>query len=114
LLAPVCLIGIQVTDDASPGQADPLAREAVEFTRQFLKRGEVLLRFDRRKLDDDDHVRAYVSVQRELLNEELVRRGLAKAQHQRGDSASIARRIRQAEEEARAANRGRWAENAGP
>ena len=35
-----------------------------------------------------------------MLNEELVRRGLATADHHRGDSASLARRIRRAEAEA--------------
>ena len=105
----VRLVGINAPESVAPDQpVEPYGAEAAEFTRQFLSGGQVRLRFDRRKLDKYDRFLAYVFVGDVMLNEELVRCGLAWADHYPGDSASMARRIRKAEQQAREAQRGIW------
>jgi micrococcal nuclease len=79
---------------------EPWAREAAEFTSQFVSAGVVRLRFDKRRLDRYDRYLAYVFVADKMLNEELVRAGLARLSPFPGDSESMARRLRVAEQEA--------------
>lgn len=111
----VRLIGVRLPETDTAGRpAETRAGEARKFTEDFLSGGEARLRFDRYKLDPDDRWRAYVFVRDVMLNEELVRCGLAPAARAPGDAASPARRIKQAEAEARWAHLGRWAEPPGP
>jgi micrococcal nuclease len=105
----VRLIGIDAPESVKPDHpVEPFGPEAAEFARQFVSQGPARLRFDRRKLDKYGRVLAYVYVGDVMLNEELVRRGLARAVHYPGDSDSLARRIRAAEQEARASRLGIW------
>ena len=105
----VRLIGIDAPESVKPDHpVEPFGPEAAEFAREFVSQGPARLRFDRRKLDKYGRLLAYVYVGDVMLNEELVRRGLARAVHYPGDSESLARRIRAAEQEARAARRGIW------
>jgi endonuclease YncB( thermonuclease family) len=100
----VRLIGVGPPDTgAAAPSADTWSQEACDCTRDLLPTGSaVRLRFDRVKLDDDGRWRAYVFVRGKMrdeelmLNEELVRRGLARAAREPGDSASLARRIAKA------------------
>jgi micrococcal nuclease len=66
------------------------------------------LRLDRRRKDRYDRFLAYVYVEDQMLNEELVRAGLARVSVYPGDSPQIAKRLREAEQEAQKANRGIW------
>jgi micrococcal nuclease len=103
------LLGIDCPESVKPDHpVEPWAHEAAEFTRQFVSGGAVRLRFDKRRLDRYDRYLAYVSVADKMLNEELVRAGLAKVSVFPGDSESMARRMRVAAEEARRAKRGVW------
>ena len=111
----VRLIGIDAPESVTPDHpVEPFGPEAADFARQFLAGGEAILRFDHNKLDQYDRWRAYVFVDDVMLNEELVRWGLAEADYYRGDSASLARRIQKAEAEAQAASRGLWKERQAP
>jgi micrococcal nuclease len=84
--------------------------EATEFTKQFVARagGRVRLEYDRERVDRYGRTLAYVYVGDEMLNEELIRHGLATAQTQYNYSRVMKDRFRRAEEEAKAAGRGRW------
>jgi micrococcal nuclease len=109
----VRLIGIDAPESVQPNHpVEYLGPEAADFAREFLSSGTAYLRFDRRRLDQYGRLLAYVfrdQTMQAMLNEELVRAGLARADHYRGDSQSMALRIRKAQEEAQAARRGVWA-----
>jgi len=66
------------------------------------------MRFDKRRLDQYDRYLAYVFVDERMLNEELVRAGLALVSTFPGDSDSMTRRLRAAESEAKEQARGLW------
>lgn len=109
--ARVRLLGIDTPETVKPNHPiEPWGPEAAAFTRDFLAGGRAELRLDRRRKDRYDRFLAYVYVEDRMLNEELVRAGLARASHYPGDSPQIARRLRQAEEAARQARRGLWSE----
>jgi len=103
------LLGIDCPESVKPNHpVEPWGREAAEFTRQYVSGGAVRLRFDKRRLDKYDRYLAYVFVADRMLNEELVRAGMAYVLVYPGDSESMARRLRAAEQEARQAQRGIW------
>lgn len=85
---------------------------AVQFIREQLAPGEVTLGLDKRRLDPADNLWVYIYVQRQLLNEELLRAGLARWQPYPADSSPLAKRLQQAQAEARREGRGIWAINA--
>lgn len=91
-----------------PG-ADVLRTQATEFTERFLSKHAVRLQFDKRRIDEEGRYLAYVFVDSQLLNEALVRAGLACVVTRPGDSLSMARRLQAAEQNAREAKRGIWA-----
>lgn len=105
------LLGIDCPESVKPNHpVEPWAREAADFTKQFVSGGSVRLRFDKRRLDRYDRYLAYAFVADKMLNEELLRAGLADVLIFPGDSESLARRLRVAEEDAKAARRGMWTE----
>jgi micrococcal nuclease len=105
----VRLIGVDAPEVARGDEpAEPYAAEATEFTRGFLSGNRVCLQFGPRRLDQYHRVLAYVFVDGAMLNEEIVRQGLAREDHFTGDNLSIARRIRKAQLEAKQAKRGLW------
>ncbi len=109
LQAYVRLIGIDTPETVKPDHPiEPWGPEATEFTRRFLASGRLELRMDKRRKDRYDRFLAYVYVDGRMLNEELVRAGLARVSHYPGDSPRIARQLQEAEEEARRARRGIW------
>ncbi len=82
--------------------------EASEFTKNFVAGGRVRLRFDKERMDKYGRFLAYVSVGDRMLNEELLREGLARHTPQYRYSQSMKNRFRKAEEEARIHRRGMW------
>ena len=107
----VRLLGTDTPEPVKPNQpVERWQKEATEFTTRFLSGGKMRLRFDKQRKDDDDRLLAYVYVDDRLLNEELVRAGLARVSTYPGNSLSIARRLRDAQYEARNAKRGVWSE----
>ena len=87
-----------------------LTEEGRQFTSEFLRRGVPSLELDRRRLDNSGHFLAYVFADGRLLNEELIRAGLAQADLYPGDNQTMHRNLVKAEREARQAERGIWAE----
>jgi micrococcal nuclease len=105
----VRLLGIDCPEVAHAGRgAEPWGPEATAFTERFLSGRALRLRFDKRRIDPYGRYLAYVFVDEELLNRALVEAGLARVLTYPGDSLSIARRLRQAEQEARDHGRGIW------
>ena len=107
--ARIRLIGADTPETVKPNwPVEPWGPEATEFTKEFVADGEVWLRFDRERQDRYGRFLAYVWVGDRMLNEELIRAGLAKAEMGFRYSSSMKTRFRQAEQEARADQRGIW------
>ena len=105
----VRLLGIDCPESVKPGHPiEPWALDSSRFTRDFVSGNLVRLRFDKRRIDKYHRRLAYVFVGEQMLNEELLRAGLARVMVFPGDSESIARRLRAAQAEARANARGIW------
>jgi micrococcal nuclease len=103
------LLGIDCPESVKPDHpVEPWGPESAAFTRDFVAGDRVQLRFDRRRIDRYQRYLAYAYVGDRMLNEALVRAGLARVSVFPGDSASMTRRLRKAEEEAREAKRGIW------
>ena len=110
----VRLIGADTPETVKPDW--PVERwgpEASQFTKEFLAEGEVRLEFDGPPRDKYGRILAYVWVGRRMLNEELLRAGLARAELQYPYSAAMKARFRRAEAEARATGRGIWSAGRG-
>jgi len=105
----VRLIGADTPETVRPNHpVEPWGPEATEFTERFVARGEVRLQFDGRRQDKYDRFLAHVWVDGRMLEEELLRAGLARAETNYSYSAEAKDRFRAAEAEARAAGRGIW------
>ncbi len=89
---------------------EPFADEATQFTKDFVAKGEIRLRFDQERIDRFGRHLAYVNRGDVSLNEELVRAGLAKAKPHYNFASSFKRTLLAAQDEARAARRGIWAD----
>jgi micrococcal nuclease len=117
--ARVRLIGIDTPETKfstrGGGDDQPLALDAKAFVERTVSRGIVRLEFDKERVDKYGRFLAYVwyldrNLDEELLlNEELVRAGLARARLGYAYSDRMKRRFRAAELEARDARRGIWA-----
>ena len=103
LEAPLQLLGVK---------SSGLAEEGKQFTAAFLRSGTPSLDLDRRRLDNAGHFLAYVYVDGRLLNEELIRAGLAQADLYPGDNQTMHRNFVKAEKEAKKAGRGIWEKRA--
>ena len=105
----VRLIGVDTPETVKRNHpVEPFGPEATQFTRGFLAGGEARLQFDRERLDVYGRTLAYVWVDDKMLNEELLRAGLARYEPQFHYSDTMKRRFRKAEGAARAAGRGIW------
>ena len=103
------LLGIDCPESVKPNHpVEPWGPEAAEFATQFIADRSVRLQFDRRRVDFYGRYLAYVFVDEQMLNEELVREGLARVSTFPGDSLTMTRRLRAAEDEARQNVRGIW------
>jgi len=107
----VRLIGADTPETVDPRRpVQPWGREATQFTKHFLAAKEVRLEFDGDRHDKYGRLLAYVWVDDRMLNEELIRAGLAKARTSFNYSRAMKTRFRRAEDEARAAGRAIWSE----
>jgi micrococcal nuclease len=117
--ARVRLIGIDAPETQasrrSDGKDQPLAREARQFAEQAVEGRDVRLQLDKERIDKYGRFLAYVwyvdrgSGDELMLNEELIRAGLARALLRYSYSERMKRRFRAAEQEAREAGSGIWA-----
>jgi micrococcal nuclease len=92
---------------------EPFARAALEENRRLVEGRPVRLRFDVERRDRFGRLLAYVYLGDLLVNEQLVREGLARARRY-GRNTALAVRLEAAEREARTARRGLWAEAKAP
>ncbi|MFV2065855.1 MAG: thermonuclease family protein [Pirellulales bacterium] len=107
--ARVRLQGVDTPETVKPAHpVEAWGPEATAFTRRFVSGGYVRLEFDRERLDRHGRFLAYVWVDRRMLNEELVRAGLARAEPRYRYSDAMKRRFLRAEAEAKVAGRGIW------
>jgi micrococcal nuclease len=107
--ARVRLLGADSPETKHPAMPpQPWGAEATEFTRAFIGSEPVRLAFDRERKDRYGRFLAYVYVGERMLNEELLRAGLARTLLQYPYAAAMKRRFKAAEDEAKAAKRGLW------
>lgn len=114
--ARVRLQGIDTPETVRPNHpVEAWGPEASEFSRQFVDDAhhEVRLTFGAERLDDYGRFLAFVWHGERLLNEELVRAGLARARLGYRYSGTMKRRLAAAEDEARSAGRGIWSDAIG-
>ena len=105
------LIGVDTPETVRPEwPVEPWGPEASRFTREFIGDGQVRLQFDRERLDKHGRYLAYVWVGDRMLNEELVRSGLARFKGYFNYSETMKSRFRRAQNEAHAQRRGMWSE----
>lgn len=107
--ARVRLIGADTPEAFVPdGRPEPFSRQATRFTEQFIADGggEVQLEFDGPRKDRYDRFLATVWVGDRMLNEELLRAGLARLRSEFPFSPPLKARLRRAQEKAEAAGRG--------
>jgi micrococcal nuclease len=92
---------------------EPWGPEASAFTKNFVAnaRQRVRLTFDLERVDRHDRFLAFVWNGDVMLNEELVRAGLARARTDFRYSSSMKRRLVAAEKEARTAQLGIWSDD---
>lgn len=105
----VRLIGVDTPETVKHNcPVQPWGPEATQFTKNFVADGEVRLEYDGDTRDKYGRILAFVWVGDRMLNEELLRAGLARAEMQYHYSKEMKARFRRAEAEARAARRGIW------
>ncbi len=97
----VRLLGVEFAED-DPG-------EAVDWLGERARGRDVVLRFDRERVDDDERILAYVDVESENLNLAVVAAGLARVDRRAAFSASVKRAMQKAEAAAESAGLGLWA-----
>lgn len=107
--ARVRLIGVNAPESVKPDwPVEPFGPEASAFTKQFINGRPVRLQFDKERTDRYGRWLAHVWVGDQLLNEELVRAGLARWEPHYQYASSFKTRYKKAEAEARASHRGIW------
>jgi micrococcal nuclease len=109
--ARVRLQGINSPESVKPDSpVEPWGLEASQFTKDFLERAHhrVRLTFSLERKDRYDRFLAFVWDGDVMLNEELVRAGLAQARLDYRYSGTMKKRLAKAEQEARKAERGIW------
>jgi micrococcal nuclease len=90
--------------------ATPWSSEASELTKEFVERagGRVGLTFPLERRDRRDRFLAFVWNGDEMLNEELIRAGLARAKVGYNYNSAMKRRLSDAQKEAQREGRGIW------
>ena len=85
--------------------------EAVALIRELIGKQPVVLRFDRRRITEDtSELQAWVYVDEQLINAQLVRRGLARESTHPADAGPLIRMLKKAEQSAREQGLGIWSE----
>lgn len=97
---------------AEHSPVEPWGPEASAYTKSFVEEAghRVELTFDKERLDQYGRLLAYVWNGERLLNEELVREGLAETRPNYPQSDTMRRRLRKALNDAKQARRGLWSE----
>lgn len=109
----VRFIGVDTPETKKPNTpVQPFGPEASAFTKKAIEQNQnaVRLVYDGDLKDRYGRTLAHVYVGTTLLNEELLRAGLARSQLQYRFSSEMKERYRRAEEEAKQAKRGIWRE----
>ena len=88
---------------------EPFAREAKEYNKSLISRGRVKLEFDGQKEDRYGRMLAYVYSKGKMINEELLREGLAILSIYPGNTQYV-KRFSSAQEYAIRNNKGLWKE----
>ena len=110
--ARIRLLGADTPETVHPHKpVEPWGPEASDFTHSLVDGREVRLTFDRERTDRYGRFLAYVWIDDQLLNETLLRAGLAKFLPDYPYSSTMKTRFRQAEQEAKDAHRGIWSVN---
>ena len=114
----VRLIGVDTPETRfsprSDGNDQPHAREALLFTKRAVEGRQVRLQFDIERADKYGRLLAYVwyidgeSNEERLLNDELIRAGLAETLLKFPYSESMKRRFRASQSAAKSSKRGIW------
>ncbi len=105
----VRLLGVDTPETKRPDHpVEPFGPEASAFTREFIGSRPITLQYDRERRDRFGRVLAYVFVGDQLLNEELIRAGLSRAETRFPFSQSMKRCFQAAEEFARESGHGIW------
>jgi micrococcal nuclease len=103
------LIGVDTPETVKPDHpVEPWGAEATEFTREFLSDGVARLSFDRERVDRYGRFLAYVWVGDRMLNEELLRNGMARYEPQFNYSGAVKNRFRRAQQDAQQHRVGIW------
>ena len=111
--ARVRLQGINAPESVKPeSPVEAWGPEASQFTKDFIERANhrVRLTFSLERKDRYDRFLAFVWNGDVMLNEELVRAGLAQARLDYRYSGTMKQRLARAQDEARRAGRGIWSE----
>jgi micrococcal nuclease len=109
--ARIRLQGINTPETVKPDwPVEPWGPEASQFTKDFIEHAHhhVRLTFSLERKDRYDRFLAFVWDGDVMLNEELVRAGLAQARMDYRYSGIMKHRLAQAQDEARSAHRGIW------
>ena len=110
--ARIRLMGADTPETVKPNHpVEPFGPQATLFTKNFLSGGRVFLTFDKQRLDRYKRFLAYAWLDEsmeQMLNEELIRAGLAEAKTGYRFSPGMKKRFRRAEDEAKSAGRGIW------
>jgi micrococcal nuclease len=112
--ARIRLQGVNTPETVKPGYPiEAWGPEASQFTKDFIKKAghRVRLTFSLERKDRYDRFLAFVWDGDVMLNEELVRAGLAYARRDYRYNSAMKRRFTQAQSEARGAGRGIWSKN---
>lgn len=105
----VRLIGVNAPESVKPeSPVEPFGPEASEFTKRFLSGKQARVTLDQERLDRFGRYLAYVWVDDRLLNEELLRAGLARWEPNFHYSESMKRRFRKAQQTAQHEKVGIW------
>jgi micrococcal nuclease len=114
--ARVRLIGADTPETVHPDRPpEPWGLEAAEFTRAFIGRRPVRIELDPHdRQDRHGRFLAYVWVDSQMLNVELIRHGLARARLEFPYSEARKKVFREAQAEAQQARRGMWSQPAVP
>ncbi len=101
-------LGINTPEKLNPeSPGDPFSNESTDLNRQLVLGKEVILETDEEKYDPYGRLLAYVFVDGKLVNEELVREGLARSFFI-GPNRKYENRINKAQKEAQNSRKGIW------
>lgn len=106
--ARVRLLGVSLPVPEEEDGAGRLRERARDYVARLIEGKVVQLRTDRRQVDEDGVLLAYVYLDDALVNARLVQQGLAHVATHPGDSSSIVTQLKRAEAAARDAGRGMW------